>query len=265
MVGTYNAILGYGKKYKLYKLKSAHLCFDKEELITQLDKIHLPNIKLIVTGNGRVANGAIQLLGNLGIKRVTPFEFLNYSFLEPTYVQLHSHNYNEKNNGEAWNTEDFYENPKNYRSSFSKYTQHCDILVHCSYWNPLAPKLFTKRDMELPQFKISVIADVTCDVNGSIPSTTQETSIEDKFYGYNPTTRNVEEAFQGAQTITVMTIANLPCELARNASEDFGNEMIEKVLYSLLINDKKMLIDRATITKNKALMPRFNYLKDYVE
>jgi len=263
LIGAYNGIMGYGKKYKLYDLKPAHLCFDKNELKQELKKVHLTNIKIVVTGNGRVANGAIELLGTLGIRRVTPYEFTHFSFLEPTYVQLHSNNYNERIDGLAWNTEDFYNHPENHRSTFKEYSRHCDLLIHCSYWNPKAPVLFTKEEMRAPDFRVSVIADVTCDLNGSIPSTLKTTTIDNKFYGYNPVTENIEEPFSKS-TITVMSIDNLPCELPRNASEDFGKELIEKVLSSLLIEDKQGLIERASITKNKQLMPRFEYLCDYI-
>ncbi len=263
LIGAYDGIIGYGKKYNLYDLKPAHLCFDKNELKQELKKVHLTNIKIVVTGNGRVANGAIELLGALGIRRVTPYEFAHFSFLEPTYVQLHSNNYNERIDGLAWNTEDFYNHPENYRSTFKEYSKHCDLLIHCSYWNPKAPVLFTKEEMRAPDFRVSVIADVTCDLNGSIPSTTKTTSIDNKFYGYNPVTENIEEPFSKS-AITVMSIDNLPCELPRNASEDFGKELIEKVLASLLIEDKEGLIERASITKNKRLMPRFEYLSDYI-
>lgn len=263
LIGAYNGILGYGKKYKLFELKPAHLCRDKKELKEELKKIHLTNIKIIVTGNGRVANGAIELLGNIGIRRITPYEFTHYSFREPTYVQLHSNNYNEQVDGIAWNTDDFYKYPETFKSTFSQYTKHCDLLIHCSFWNPAAPVLFTKEEMRSPDFRISVIADVTCDINGSIPSTTKATTIEDKFYGYDPITECIAEPFSN-NTITVMAIDNLPCELPRDASEDFGKELIEKVLPALLVEDKEGLIERGSITKNGTLMPRFSYLDRYV-
>jgi saccharopine dehydrogenase (NAD+, L-lysine-forming) len=264
LIGTYNGILGYGKKYKLFDLKPAHLCHDKKELKEELKKIHLTNIKIIVTGNGRVANGAIELLGIMGIRRITPYEFTHYSFREPTYVQLHSNNYNERIDGSAWNTDDFYKHPEKFRSTFGKYTKHCDLLIHCSFWDPYAPVLFTKEEMRLPEFRVSVIADVTCDMNGSIPSTTRVSTIQDKFYGYNPITETIGEPFSN-DTIAVMAIDNLPAELPRNASEDFGKELIEKVLPALLVEGKEGLIDRGSITKKGTLMPRFSYLNDYIK
>ncbi|MBA3706891.1 MAG: alanine dehydrogenase, partial [Bacteroidetes bacterium] len=264
LIGTYNGILGYGKKYKLFDLKAADLCHDKNELKEELKKIHLINMKIIVTGNGRVANGAIELLGYTGIRRITPYEFTHYAFREPTYVQLHSNNYNERIDESPWNTEDFYKHPEKYRSTFTKFTNDCDLLIHCSFWDPRAPALFTKEEMRSPYFRISVIADATCDISGSIPSTTKASTIEEKFYGYNPITETIDEPFSN-DTITVMAIDNLPCELPRNASEDFGKELIEKVLPALLIEDKDGLIDRGSITKDGKLMPHFEYLSDYIK
>ncbi len=262
IVGTYNGILGYGRMYKLFDLKPANLCHDKKELKEELKKVNLPNVKIIVTGNGRVANGAIELLGIMGIRRITPYEFTHYAFREPVYVQLHSNNYNETLDGSPWNTEEFYKHPEKFHSTFGKYTQYCDLLIHCSFWDPRAPILFSKKEMRSHDFRISVIADITCDINGSIPSTTKSTTIEDKFYGYNPLTESTGEAFSN-ETITVMSVDNLPCELPRNASEDFGKELIEKVLPALLIEDNEGLIERGSITKNGKLMPHFNYLSDY--
>ncbi|MBI4947904.1 MAG: alanine dehydrogenase [Bacteroidetes bacterium] len=262
IVGAYNGIYGYGKKYNLFSLKRACDCHDKKELWEELKKINLPNLKIIVTGNGRVANGAIELLGALHIRRITPYEFTHYTFREPTYTQLHSHNYNEPLDGSQWNTDNFYHHPEKFRSTFMKYTRWCDLLIHCSFWDPRAPKLFTKEEMRSPEFGISVIADVTCDINGSIPSTTKPASIAEPFYGYDVKTEKIIEPF-AKDAVTVMAVDNLPCELPRDASESFGKELIEKILPSLLINDEHKFIERGTIAKGGKLMERFDYLSDY--
>jgi saccharopine dehydrogenase (NAD+, L-lysine forming) len=262
IVGAYNGIMAYGLRYGLFNLKPAHLCHDRKELVEELKKARLTNIKMIVTGNGRVANGAIELLGMLGIRRVTPYEFVSFSFREPTYVQLHSSDYNEAIDGKAWNRQDFYAHPEHYRSTFAKFTEHCDLLLHCSFWDPQAPRLFTPEEMTSPRWHISVIADITCDIDGSIPSTIRASDIENKFYGFNPQIQQEDEPFK-KEVVTVMAVDNLPCELPRDASEDFGKELIDKVFPSLLDNDKNGLIERATIAQNGRLMPRFAYLGDY--
>jgi alanine dehydrogenase len=264
IVGAYNGIMGYGLKYGMFELKPAHLCHDKKELFHELEKANLPNIKIVVTGGGRVANGALETLGALEIRKVTPYEFLNYTFREPVYVQLHSKDFHALKTGAGWSSAEFYNHPELFNSTFStpgSYADNCDLLIHCTYWDPKAPVLFTKEQMKGPKFKVSVIADVTCDIDGSIPSTTHPSTIENKFYGYNPHTEKEDEAF-APSTITVMAVDNLPCELPRDASEGFGKDLMEKVIPSL-IGDDNGLIERGSITLEGKLTSRFEYLSDY--
>ena len=262
IVGAYNGIRAYGLRYGLFYIKPAHDCYDKNELRDELRKVRLPNIKIIVTGNGRVANGAIELLGLLGIRRITPFEFTHYSFREATYCQLHSNNYNEPIDGSPWSTERFYKYPEQFRSTFLKYTRYCDLLMHCSFWNPKAPILFSKKDMQSSEFRINVISDISCDINGAVPSTLKASTIDEPFYGYNPITEEIEDAFSN-RAITMMAVDNLPCELPRDASMDFGKELIEKVLPNLFVKDETKLIERASICKDGELTPAYDYLADY--
>ncbi|MDQ3051036.1 MAG: NAD(P)-dependent oxidoreductase [Bacteroidota bacterium] len=262
IVGAYNGLMGYGEMYKLFKLKPAHLSHDKKELFNGLSQIGIPNIKIIITGGGRVAHGAEETMGAMNIRKVTPYEFLNYSFREPVYAQLHSHDYYEAKDGSPFSKFDFYNNPSEFVSNFTRYAAKCDVLIHCAYWDPNAPTLFSTKQMSDPEFHISMIADVTCDLNGSIPSTTRATTIDDKFYGYNPITGEIEEPFRQG-TITVMAIDNLPCELPRDASEGFGKHLMERVMPEVLGSDKSGMIERATICKAGKLMPRFEYLSDY--
>ena len=264
IVGTYNGIRGYGLRFGLFDLRPAWQCHDMVELKEELKKVHLPNVKLIVTGNGRVANGAIELLGMLHIRRVTPYEFTHYSFREAVYTQLHSPDYNEPLDGSGWDRDRFYGRPEAFRSTFARYTPHCDVLVHCSFWDPRAPKLFEKQDMRSPDFRISVIADVTCDIDGSIPSTTKPSTIIEPFYGYNPTTGEATDNPFAKDVITVMAVDNLPCELPRDSSEGFGKELIEKVIPALIGPDPEDLIDRGSICKDGELKARFWYLEDYI-
>lgn len=263
IVGAYNGIRGYGLRFGFFDLKPAWQCHDLQELKDELKKVRLPNMKIVITGNGRVANGAIELLGMLHIRRVTPYELTHYVFREAVYSQLHSYDYNESKSGMQWDRERFYSHPEEFRSTFAKFTPHCDVLLHCSFWDPRAPKLFEKADMKAPEFRISVIADVTCDIDGSIPSTTKPSSIAEPFYGYNPNTGEATENSFSNDVITVMAVDNLPCELPRDASDNFGKELIEKVIPALLGNDPDGLIERGSICKDGKLMQRFEYLADY--
>mgnify|MGYP007000057930 len=74
-------------------------------------------------------------------------------------------------------------------------------------------------------FKIRIIADITCDIKGSIPSTLCSSTIDEPIYDYNPSEDVVELPLTDEGNITVMAVDNLPCELARDASESFGKEL----------------------------------------
>lgn len=265
IVGAYNGIMAYGMRYGLFSLKSAHLCHDKKEIFQELKAISLPNIKIVITGGGRVANGACETMGAMNLRKVTPYEFINYTFREPVYVQLHSEDYYEAKDKSPYSSWDFHHHPESYRCFFSdnnSFAGVTDLLIHCTFWDPRADILFSKNRMRDPDFRISVIADVTCDVNGSIPSTTRVSTIEDKFYGYDPMREEIVEPFMPS-AITVMAVDNLPCELPRDASDGFGKHLIERVLPSLIHEDKEGLIERATIAKDGKLMDRFSYLNEY--
>lgn len=266
IVGAYNGIMAYGLRYGLFNLKPAQLCHDKKELFRELNTISLPNIKIVVTGGGRVANGACETMGALNVRKVTPYEFLNYTFREPVYTQIHSADYYEARDKSPYSSWDFHNKPESYSCFFSdpnSFASVTDLLVHCTFWDPRADILFTKSRMRDPDFRISVIADVTCDLDGSIPSTSRSSTIDDKFYGYNPMTEQEVEPFKPS-AITVMAVDNLPCELPRDASDGFGKHLLERVLTSLVMEDQDGLVERATIVKDGKLMPRFAYLQDYV-
>ena len=138
-------------------------------------------------------------------------------------------------------------------------------MIAGAFWNPKAPVLFRREDVLKEDFRIKVIADVTCDIEGSIPSTMRPTTIDDPIYDYNPSEGTIEPALKVESNITVMAVDNLPCELPRNASEDFGRELIDNVLPHLLGDDVEEVIKRATITENGQLTERFAYLQDYVD
>jgi len=264
IIGAYNGVLGYGKRYNLFHMKPANQCRDRNELETELARVRLPNIKILLTGGGRVANGVIEALGILKIRKVTPYEFLHCSYREPVYCQLHSKDYYQAKDGSSWNLKDFYSNPENYVPTFLPYTKSCDLLITAHFWDGKAPQLFTKDQMKLPDFHISEIADITCDLNGSIPSTLKASSIIEPFYGYNPLTEQIDIPFS-KNAVTIMAVDNLPCELPREASEDFGKEFIERVAAYLFGQDTEGMIERATITKDGKLNSPFEYLRDYAE
>ncbi len=264
IVGAYNGILTYGKRFGLFALRRAFECFDINDLKLELRKAKLPPIKIALTGAGRVAKGAMETLDTAGIRKVSPAEYLTRTFKEPVYVQLGSADYHKRKEGGHFNRDEFHKEPTRYVSTFPEFTKVTDLLLAGAFWNPLAPRLFEPTDMCAPDFRIKVIADITCDIDGSVPSTKRATSIADPLYDYNPTSDSLHPPLSNPDFITVMAIDNLPCELPRSASEEFGRDLIDRILRPLLIEDPEGVIARGTIAENGKLTSHFAYLSDYV-
>ena len=264
IVGAYNALLTYGKRFGHFTLRRAYECFDVNDLKRELRKVNLPSIKVILTGAGRVGRGAMETLDSANIRKVSTYDFLSKEFDEPVYVQLSSADYHIRKEGGHFNRDEFHRNPERYDSTFKAFAAAADMLIAGAYWNPKAPRLFTPLQMQERDFKIKVIADITCDINGSIPSTKKASTIVDPIYDYDPATDEVRPPLSNPALVTVMAIDNLPCELPRSASEEFGRDLIDKILPRLITDDTEGVIERATIAKDGQLTEYFSYLEDYV-
>lgn len=265
IVGTYNGLLAYGKTTKRFNLKPAHLCEDRVEMESELSNVILPsNFKIVITGTGRVGKGALEVIDKLKIKEVTVSDFLNIKYTEPVYTVLGVKHYNERLDGMEFKTSEFYESPELFESNFYRFAQVADFYIPCHYWDSEAPFIITKEDMRKDDFKIRTIADISCDIDGPVASTVRPSTIADPIYYVNRLTGE-ETTELNADTITVMAVDNLPCELPKDASEDFGGELINNILPNLLGTDNDRIIYRATITERGELNSEYDYLKGYVE
>ncbi len=263
IVGAYNGLLTWGKRFNLYQLRRAFECHDINDLKLELRKVKLSPIRIVLTGAGRVGKGAMETLDSAGIRKVTVHDFLNRTFDEPVYVQLSSADYHRRKEGGHFNRDEFHNHPERYDSFFIDFVKSADLLLAGAFWNPKAPVLFTREDMLSPGFRTKVIADITCDINGSVPSTKKASTIVDPFYDYDAGDNNVYPPFSDKDRVTVMAVDNLPCELPRSASEEFGRDLIDRILPMLIGPDKEKVIERATIAKAGVLTRHFDYLQDY--
>lgn len=265
IVGAYNAFLAYGLKSGSYSLKPANCCHDYSELKDELTKVILPEgYKIIISGDGRVGKGAEEVLHEVqGVYEVSPVDFLTSNRKDPIYTQLSVKEYNKRKDGQSFTKNDFYSNPEQFESDFKRFSDIGDLYIACHYWDANAPFIFSREDAKHPDFNIKIVADISCDINGPVASTIRPSTIENPLYGYDPKTES-EVDFNSENAIGVMAVDNLPCELPRDASEDFGNELLTKVLPSLINKDSETIIERATICKNGELTSYFSYLQDYV-
>jgi len=264
IVGAYNGLLAWGKRYNSYDLKPAHECYNMSEMLNELKKVDLPAIKILVTGGGRVTYGALEVLTPLNLRDVSPEEFLTENWDEPVFCRIDPDHYVRRKDNRTFDLQHFFNHPAEYKSTFRPFTKVADLLILCHFWDPASPVFMTKEDIRSDDFNIKVIADVSCDIDGPVPSTIRVSTIAEPFYGYNPLTNEESEPFD-KKNITVMAVDNLPGELPRDASEEFGKTLLDKILPFLLENDKKRIIERATITKDGKLTKKFEYLQNYLE
>lgn len=264
IVGTYNGFLAYGKSTNTFDLKPAHLCADRKEMEGELVKVKLPDtFKLVITGNGRVGKGAVEIIEKLKLKEVSPQNFIQNQFNEPVFTVLGVKHYNKRKNGKEFKTSEFYETPELFESDFFRFATEADMYIPCHYWDAEAPFIFTKDDMKKEDFKIRTIADISCDIDGPVASTIRPSTIADPIY-YIDRITGQETKELTKDTITVMAVDNLPCELPKDASEDFGNELIKYVLPNLIGTDNERLIYRATIAERGELNDEYKYLQGYL-
>lgn len=264
IVGAYNGFRAYGLKYDLFKLPKAEKLPDQTALIDALKRIPLPNIKVLLTGRGRVGNGSREMLDGMGMLRVNVAEYLSEQFKEPVYCQIDAGEYNKRKDGVRGNKTDFFESPGEYKSNFFRFAEVTDFYIAGHFYGKGAPYLFTREDAKQPEFKIKVVADVSCDIDGPVASTIRPSTIADPVYGYDPK-KEKETNFRNTSAIAVMAVDNLPCELPRDASEGFGEAFLKNVIPAFFNGDKDGVLQRARMTQNGKLTDRYSYLQDYVD
>ncbi|RMF01797.1 MAG: alanine dehydrogenase [Bacteroidetes bacterium] len=270
VVGAHNAFWTYAQRAKALGLPGFELprmrdLYDYRAAQQVYKYLSIPPLKIVLTGTGRVATGAAQVLDDMSIRQVSPRDFLTLSFDEPVYTQLQSHDYLKHSKGQLFDKIHFYQYPEEYSSAFAPYTKVADIMINGIYWDNRAPAFFTREEMAADDFRIRVIADITCDIAplSSIPATLRASTIADPVFGFDPVTGQ-ETAPHQLHVIDMMTIDNLPSELPRDASTSFGNMYIKQVLPHMLA-PKSAMIERATITRHGRLGPHFEYLQDFVD
>jgi saccharopine dehydrogenase (NAD+, L-lysine-forming) len=212
-----------------------------------------------------VARGAMETLNHANAVKVSSEDFLNKQFDVPVVCQIGPQHYTRRKDCKPFDFDHFIRHPYEYESAFEPYTRVADILITAHFWDPQSPVFFTLEDMKKPDFSLSVIADVSCDIDGPIPSTLRATTIADPFYGFNPHTGKEERPFKNPDNITVMSVDNLPGELPRDAATDFGRQLINNIMNDLIDQRETAMLERATICRNGKLTERYQYLEDYLK
>lgn len=262
-VGAYNSIRAFGVKFGLFNLPKPSALNSKEQMITYLKRIVLPPLKFVVTGKGKVGNGAKEILKALKIKEVTKENFLTKKYAQPVFVQLNVADYTKNTTDGTFDFEQFVKNPSDYESNFEPFTQVADIYLAGHFHAIGAPNILSRAMLQSKDCQIKIVADISCDIDGSIASSLRTATNDAPFYGYLPSKHEEVDVFHPA-AVVVMAVDNLPSELPLDASIGFGQMFSTHVIPAFFNNDKDQILERAKITQNRQLTPRFEYLKEYV-
>jgi alanine dehydrogenase len=262
VVGAHNGLMAYGKRTGLYNLERVYRQRSFRELIHTYFGLRIPNVKIAVTGSGRVAHGILEIMNLVGIHEVEPDEYLSRRFAYPVYTQLKGADLYRQTQTDTYTRIDFHEHPEQYACTFLPYSGQTDILLNGVYWDETMPRLFEKEAISSDRFIIQTIADITDDVNGSVPINLGDQTIEDPVYGVSRKTFEKTAPYLDG-SVDIIAVGNLPNELPRDASRYFGEQLIKYILEDL-IKDGSPMIKRATIVDRGKLTPPYEYLKDYV-
>jgi saccharopine dehydrogenase (NAD+, L-lysine forming) len=261
IVGAHNGMMAYGRRTGLFHLGRVAESRDYLQLIHTYFGLKLPNVKIAVTGNGRVAHGLLEIMNLMDVREVEPSDFLRQDYTYPVYVHLKGSDlYIHKDKGEYYR-EDFRQHPENYACIFEPYCYKADILMNGIFWNTDMPRLFSMDTLKHPEFRIQTIADVTDDANGSVPCNLGDATIDDPVYGVDKMTGEKTEPYLPG-SVDVMAVGNLPNELPKDASRYFGEQLI-KYVFEDLLKGGSVTLDKATILREGKLTAHFEYLSDY--
>ena len=202
----------------------------------------------------------IELLKETNIIQISKHEYLNSEIDRPVFCNLETSDYISHPKKNNFDLDHFINYPKEYASAAFPYLKLADVFISAHYWDPASPKIFEKN--QLTKLKnLQVIGDITCDINGSVPSTTKSTSIEKPNFYLDKKT--MKESKKSKNTIGIMAVDNLPSELPRESSLEFGDGIADHVLPFLIEKDDGRILN-ATITKGGYFLEKYSYLNDYI-
>ena len=256
MAGMINSLWALGLRLKnqgyssiLARLKQAHQYHSLKEAKEDISGIgqlvaengiphELRPFVIGFTGYGNVSQGAQEICGLLPVKEISPEKLIDLSRRKKNpdnivyKVIFKEEDLFEHIHGAEFDLQDYYANPQNYHSKFEKYVPHLSMLINCIYWDKRYPRLITreflKRLYAKGNPKLMVIGDISCDVEGSVECTLKPAVIEEPLYVYNPFTQTISDGHKG-EGMLMMAVDILPAELPRDASEGFGDILVNFV------------------------------------
>ncbi|MBI29655.1 MAG: hypothetical protein CFH21_00557 [Alphaproteobacteria bacterium MarineAlpha5_Bin11] len=260
IVGCYNSLNLYLERIGESAMPRAYIEDSFKKIKDNISKKNFDNAKILVTGDGRVAKGVLEFLSFANIDAVEPGEFNSYNKSKSVYCNLPTSLYVKSKNNREFNLQNFIQYPDMYASSLEDYLPYATLLISAHYWDPKSPVLFNKKNVQNYKNLIA-IGDITCDINGSIPTTLRSSTIEKPYFYIDRD--SLEEVKNDKNSLAIMAVDNLPSELPKNSSEEFGGGMVSEVIPFIIEKDDGRIMN-ATICSNGKFCRSYEYLNDYI-
>ncbi|KAL3673372.1 hypothetical protein V7S43_001088 [Phytophthora oleae] len=237
------------------------------------------------TGNGNVSKGAQEIFKLMPHEMVHPSELPNLPknnrVLYGTVIDDPAFFVNPQSGSTGNMTRaHYYQNPHQYKPAFhEKVLPYTSMLVNCMYWDDRFPRLITREQIrELRgsgNHKLLGIADISCDIGGSVEFLERATEIERPFALYDIAEDKMREdgdsrGLEGDDGIMMMGVDILPSELARESSQQFGDRLVGYVTAlsnvtssKVPLHDQKELpaeLRGACIASKGVLAPKYEYI-----
>ncbi len=299
MAGMINSLWALGQRLKefgfasnLSRLKQAHCYHTLKEAKDDISGIgqliaengiphELRPFVIGFAGYGNSSQGAQEIIGLLPVKEISPEKLMELHRRKKLpdnivyKVIFKEEDMAEHIHGEPFDLHDYYANPQNYKSKFEQYLPYLSLFVNCIYWDKRYPKLITrdslKRLFSKGQPRLTVIGDISCDVNGSVEATVKPTEIDDPIYVYHPETGEITMGHKG-DGMLVMAVDILPAELPRNSSDGFGDVLVNFVKPIADADfdenfedlDLPKAIKKALILHKGEFTPEYKYMEEFL-
>lgn len=234
-----------------------------------------------ITGHGNVSDGVQRVLRPLNPIEIHPKDILKF-------VRHQKYVYNKiykivflreeklrSKNGSGFYFEEYLKYPVRFESNMDIYLPYLNILIHTSYWDSRYPRMVTKKMINRlsrrKTFRLDFIADISCDINGSIELTYKSTTQDNPIFTYDPKKKIFVDGYK-QDGITILAVDNLPAELPKDSSEHFSG-LIRDYVYQIAAHGVKDItnhtaipqeIRQAVITQGGRLTRDFGYLKRYL-
>ncbi|ESW26524.1 hypothetical protein PHAVU_003G126300 [Phaseolus vulgaris] len=281
-LGYSTPFLSLGSSYMYPSLAAAKAAVISvgEEIATQGLPLGICPLVFVFTGSGNVCSGAKEI-----------FRLLPHTFVDPSRLSdLHRKDTNQprhaskrvfqvygcvvtaqdmvepKDPMKVFDKADYYAHPEHYNPTFhEKIAPYASVIVNCMYWEKRFPQLLSYKQMQDLMGQgcpLVGIADITCDIGGSLEFVNHTTSIDSPFFRYDPITNSYHDDMDGDGVIC-LAVDILPTEFAKEASQHFGNILSQFVVNLALATDITKLpahLKRACIAHRGVLTSLYDYI-----